>query len=278
MVTGMLGDRARAALADTRFADVRWVDETGSTNADLLALAAAEPTLDGVVLVADHQTAGRGRLGRAWTAPPGSSLLCSTLVHPDLPLERLHLVTIAVAVAASDACEAVAGVRPRLKWPNDLLVAGGDGTDRKVAGILAESVVRDGEVQALVVGMGLNVNWPAELPDDLAAIATALNHHVGHDVDREALLTAHLQGLDRIIDGLGTSEGQATLLRRYRELSATIGREVRVETSTGSITGAAVDVSDDGHLRLDLDGEVVSVVAGDVVHLRPTEPDLTLPV
>jgi len=272
MVTGMLGDHARAALADTRFADVRWVDETGSTNADLLALAAAEPALDGVVLVADHQTAGRGRLGRAWSAPPGSSLLCSTLVHPELPLERLHLVTIAAAVAASDACEAIAGVRPRLKWPNDLLVAGVDGTDRKVAGILAESVVRDGEVQALVVGMGLNVNWPAELPDDLAAIATSLNHHAGHDIDREALLTAHLQGLDRIMGVLDTSEGRAALLRRSRELSATIGREVRVETSKVSVTGVAVDVSDDGHLRLDLDGEVISVAAGDVVHLRPTDP------
>ena len=268
MVTGMPGDHARTALAGTRFADVRWVSETGSTNADLLGLAAADPSLDGVVLVADHQTAGRGRLGRTWEAPVGASLLCSTLVRPDLPIDRLHLITVAVAVAASDACDAVAGVRPRLKWPNDLLVSCADGTDRKLAGILAESIVRDGQVHALVVGMGLNVNWPLELPDELAGIATALNHHSPGDIDREGLLVAHLVGLAAILDDLGDSSGRSRLLERYRDLSATLGRDVRVETSSGQMTGTAVDVSDEGHLLLDLGEEVVAIAAGDVVHLR----------
>jgi BirA family transcriptional regulator, biotin operon repressor / biotin---[acetyl-CoA-carboxylase] ligase len=271
MVTGMPGDRARTELAESHFADVRWVPETGSTNADLLALSREDPTLDGVVLVADHQTAGRGRLGRTWEAPSGAGLLCSTLVRPDLPPSELHLVTIAVAVAASDACDAVAGVRPRLKWPNDLLITGADGVDRKVAGILAESVLRDGAVVALVVGMGINVNWPADLPDELAAIATSVNHHAGHDVDRETLLVAHLRRLEAILDDLGTRDGRDALLARYRDLSATLGRQVRVDLSSRSISGTAVDVTREGHLVLDVEGGRETVAVGDVVHLRPTD-------
>ncbi|WP_195210275.1 biotin--[acetyl-CoA-carboxylase] ligase [Actinomarinicola tropica] len=263
----MPGDHARTALAGSRFADLRWVESTGSTNADLLELARGGAP-DGIVLVADHQSAGRGRLDRTWTAPAGSSLLFSTLVRPDLAPSDLHLLTTAVAVAASDACEAVAGVRPRLKWPNDLVVADGDGTDRKLAGILSESVVDGGEVRAVVVGMGLNVNWPATLPDDLAATATSLNHLAGHDVDREQLLVAHLRGLEVILAELASPGGREALIIRYRHLSATLGRTVRVELASGALVGQAVDVDDAGHLVVELGGELVPVVAGDVVHLR----------
>lgn len=268
MVTAMSGDRARTALAGTRFARIDWVDETGSTNADLLAGVAADGDVGERVLVAEHQTAGRGRLGRTWEAPPGTSLLFSVLLRPGLPVESLHLVTMAVALAASDACEAVAGVRPRLKWPNDLVVVGADGATRKLAGILAESVVRDGAVAALVVGTGINVNWPRD-PAELAAIATALDHHAGSEVDREDLLVAILRGFDSILAALGEPGGAAALLMRYRHLSATLGRRVRVELASGALEGVAVDVADDGHLLVELGGEVVSVAAGDVVHLRP---------
>jgi len=270
MVTGMSGDRARKALAGTRFERVEWVAETGSTNADLLA-AATDPDIEAGerVLVADHQTAGRGRLGRTWEAPPGTSLLFSTLVRTSLPVGRLHLVTMAVAVAASDACDAVAGVRPRLKWPNDLVVPGEDGSTRKLAGILAESVVRDGGVVALVVGTGINVNWPSDLPDELAAIATSLDRHAGHPVDREDLLVAVLRGLDPILGALEGPGGAEALLLRYRHLSATIGQRVRVELGAGALEGVALDVADDGHLLVAVDSEAVRVAAGDVVHLRP---------
>lgn len=270
MVTSMQGDDAREALARSRFADVRWVDQTGSTNADLLALA-AEGADDGVVLVADHQTAGRGRLGRTWEAPPGASLLCSTLLRPDLPVDRLHLVSLAVAVAASDACDAVAGVRPALKWPNDLLVTGPDGTERKVAGILAESSTRAGTVAAVVVGMGLNVNWPSQLPAELASIATALNHHAGHDVDREELLVAHLRGLESVLAELTAPQGVEALLLRYRHLCSTLGRTVRVDLGSGSVVGDAVDLTPEGHLLVELAGEMLPIAAGDVVHLRPAD-------
>src|SRR5947208_2273673 len=151
--------------------EVRRFAELDSTNRWLLDEARAGAA-EGLVVVADHQTAGRGRLGRTWVAPPGSSLLVSVLFRPR-SLETGHLLTTAVAVAACDACEGVAGVAPDLKWPNDLLVG-----DRKLGGVLAEA-----EGAAIVVGLGLNVNWPAGAPDT----AVALSHVAGRDVDRARL-------------------------------------------------------------------------------------------
>lgn len=270
MVTAMRGDKARTALAGSRFADVRWVDSTGSTNADLLALA-AEGADDGVVLVADHQTAGRGRRDRRWEAPPGASLLCSVLIRPTLPVGLVPLTALAAAVAASDACDRVADVRPGLKWPNDLVVAGPDSTERKVAGILSESSLRGGEVAAVVIGTGLNVNWPTDFPAELAGIATSLNHHAGRDLDREELLVAYLEGLEPLLAKLPTDEGRAELLDRYRRLSVTLGRMVQVEMGSGAVRGRAADLGADGHLLVEVGDEVVEIAAGDVVHLRPED-------
>ena len=204
MFTAMPGDRARTVLQGTRFGDVRWVAETGSTNADALALAhQGDP--EGIVLVADHQTAGRGRHGRTWEAPASASLLVTVLLRP--PTAVLGATTMAVALAASEALEEVAGFAPRLKWPNDLVWPGdGSGPDRKLAGILAEAEWPPGSDIAsgyrepapssravVAVGMGVNVNWPTVLPPELDAIAdlaVAASHIVGHEVDREDLLIA----------------------------------------------------------------------------------------
>ncbi len=125
MVADVKGSSATSRLVGTRFTEVRWVDETGSTNADLLS-AAAEGAGEGLVLVADHQTAGRGRLDRTWEAPPGSSLLVSVLLRPAVTVDDAFLVMSAAGVAAVDACHDVAGLRPGLKWPNDLVVVAGD--------------------------------------------------------------------------------------------------------------------------------------------------------
>lgn len=257
MVTGMPGERARSALAGTRFG-VRWVTETASTNQDLLA-AATHGAGEGAVLVADHQTAGRGRLGRTWEASPGASLLASVLLRPRLPLDQAHAITAAVGLAAAYACEAVAGFRPGLKWPNDLVVGG-----RKLAGILAETHVRGDRLEALVVGIGLNVNWPDELPQDLSEIAIAANHVAGYEVDRENLLIALLLDLERRYAHLHEPGGIARLRDDERTASATLGEVVRVELPDGSFEGTATDITDAGHLVVD--GREVS--AADVVHLR----------
>ena len=266
----LIGTREPRAVPGTRFGDVRWVEETGSTNADLLAAAAAGEAGD-VVLVADHQTAGHGRLGREWTAPPGSSLLVSVLLRPDLAPADSFLVLAAAAVAACDACRDVAGCHPGIKWPNDLVIVAGDRfAGRKIAGLLAESIVRDGRLAAVVVGMGLNVNWDGRPPSELDEIAVALDRVVGRPVDREALLERWLVALDGWLDELPTEEGRARLRERVKNLSATVGRRVRVEQTSGALVGDAVDITPSGHLVVAPDGggPRIEVAVGDVVHLR----------
>lgn len=283
MVTGVPGGRARSVLAEgpgRRFADVRWVGETGSTNVDAMELARqGEP--EGIVLVADHQTAGRGRAGRTWTAPPAAGLLLSMLLRP--PAGVMDLATMAVAVAAAESIEHVAGFAPRLKWPNDLVWPGdGSGPDRKLAGILAEAdwpataaisagwkPPAAGERAVVVVGIGINVAWPAELPAELAEIAVAINHVVDVPVDREDLLIALLAALGPRYDALVAGD-RAGLLDEWRARSATLGRRVRIDLGADDVEGTAVDITDDGHLVVDtVEGDRRTFAVGDVVHLRP---------
>lgn len=247
--------------------DVRHLVETDSTNRVVLELArAGEP--EGIVVVADHQTAGRGRLGRVWQAPPGASLLVTVLLRPTIAVVDAHLVTIAAALAAADACDVVAGVRPSLKWPNDLMVER-DGTTRKLAGLLAESIVHGRGIDAIALGMGLNVQWPATLPADLAEIATALNLEAGTDVDRDAVLRTWLDLLAERYDRLTSSGGTDALLAAYRLACVTLGRAVRVELAGETLLGTAADVTREGHLVVETAEGRRVVTAGDVVHVRP---------
>lgn len=234
--------------------------ETGSTNADALALARAGAP-EGIVLVADHQTAGRGRLGRTWQAPAGASLLATVLLRP--APELAEVVTFSVALAMAEGVEAITAgaVRPRLKWPNDLTV-----DDRKLAGVLAEADWHDGAV-AVCVGVGVNCNWPEEVPAELRGTLVALNHLTGLEVDRRALLDAFLRALDAY-DGVD----RASLLDAWRARSATLGREVRVDLGADVVEGTAVDVTAEGHLVVESAAGRRALAVGDVTHLRHASP------
>ncbi|MGI8758247.1 MAG: biotin--[acetyl-CoA-carboxylase] ligase [Acidimicrobiales bacterium] len=245
-----------------RFADVRVLRETGSTHREVLEAARAGAP-EGVVVVADHQTAGRGRRGRAWLAPPGSALLVSVLLRPRLAAAEVHLVTLAAALAAVDACRGVAGVEPSLKWPNDVVVEGEGGTG-KLAGILAESLVAGDVVQAVVVGMGLNVT-PAAATQPAAV---CLEDLAGRGVDRSALLAAWLEHLDRWYAAVSGPGSRSEVLEAYRKGCATLGRHVRVELSGGAFEGRALDITAHGSLVVEKGGETTEVSAADVVHLR----------
>jgi BirA family biotin operon repressor/biotin-[acetyl-CoA-carboxylase] ligase len=234
--------------------------ETGSTNADLIGLARGGAR-HGTVLVADHQTAGRGRLGRTWTAPPGSALLCSILLHAR-PGVAPHGAVCAVGLAARAAARTAVGVDVELKWPNDLMVG-----PRKVAGVLAESVTGpSGSPGAVVVGLGLNVGWPAP-PPEVAARAVTLEELAGRPVDREALLRALLTELGPLVAAWRDAPDE--LWVRYRAELATLGQIVRVHLAAGDVVGEAVDVTSDGALVVATAAGPTVVSAGDVVHLRP---------
>ena len=238
---------------------VEWVSETGSTNADLLAMA-RRSNESNRALVADYQRAGRGRRGRTWRAAPESSLLFSVLTRPAIAVASAHLVTNALALGALEACDSLTGVRPGLKWPNDLVVA-----DRKLAGVLAESVVVGERLEAVVVGMGLNVRTGAAPPEVVDA-AVALEDVCGSVVDRRELLVAVLTGFAHWMRRIDAAAGQAELGDAARRESATLGRRVSVELGDGRVLeGLAEDVDDRGGLLLEGGRRVV---VGDVVHLR----------
>lgn len=281
MVIAVEGPDAIAASDAPRSWDIRRVETTASTNADVMALA-RDGAPEGIVVVADHQSAGRGRAGRTWTAPPGSSLMCTLLLRP--PPAVAGLVTLALAVAAAEAVDRVAGFAPGVKWPNDLVVERADGTTRKLAGILAEAewpagatasagpgTAGPGERATLAVGIGLNVTWPAELPEELAGIATAINHVTDRPVTRDAVLDALLGAFAPHYDALVAGRVDA-VLDAWRARSTTLGRRVRVDLGSREVVGSAVDIDGDGHLLVDEDsGERRTLAVGDVVHLRPLD-------
>jgi BirA family biotin operon repressor/biotin-[acetyl-CoA-carboxylase] ligase len=239
--------------------EVRVVAETGSTNADVAELArSGEPA--GLVLVAEYQTAARGRLDRRWTAPARSGLTFSMLMRPDdVAVAAWTLLPLLVGVAVAAAVEETAAVDALLKWPNDVLVG-----DRKLAGILAERVETP-TGPAVVVGVGLNVTLAEdELP---VPTATSLVLSGASCVDRTVVLGGILSTIARDYTGWRAADG--VLLPRYRRRCATLGREVRVELPGGVVLdGRAVDVDSDGSLVVETAAGRRSVTAGDVVHVR----------
>jgi BirA family biotin operon repressor/biotin-[acetyl-CoA-carboxylase] ligase len=240
---------------------VEAVERTGSTNADLLARGGPE----GQVLVAEEQTAGRGRMGRTWVSQPGASLTFSVLLRPAaVPQVRRGWLPLLTGVAVATAVRCVAGVAATLKWPNDVLAR-----DRKLAGILAE---QSGEV--VVIGIGINVATAADaLPVSPAGLHATSLRLEGADVARDVLLTEVLRQLERYyLPFRADPDPERTgLLAAYRTLCDTLGRQVRVELpGDRSLAGVAEDVDADGRLLVRAAGtsRLTPISAGDVIHVR----------
>ena len=251
----------RDRLSGTRFATVRAFAELPSTNTALVEEARAGAP-EGLVLVADHQTAGRGRLGRTWSAAPGTALLVSVLLRPPLPIDEVPVVLMAAGLAACDGVEAAAGFRPGLKWPNDLVVE-----DRKLAGLLTEAT--GGAEPGVVLGLGINVG-PTAYPAELRSEATSCEEVASHPVDRGELLVAFLTALESRYSTVLAGGSRDVTLDAYRADSATLGRRVRVELTSGpALEGSASRLAGDGRLVIvDDGGEEHLVSVGDVKHLR----------
>ncbi|MCZ4100434.1 biotin--[acetyl-CoA-carboxylase] ligase [Streptomyces sp. So13.3] len=263
-----LGEAAlrRAVIApDSPWTSLDVVEATGSTNSDLAQRANAGAP-EGAVLVAEEQTAGRGRLDRQWSAPPRSGLFLSVLLRPaDVPVERWGWLPLLAGVATATALSRTAGVDTALKWPNDLLVTI-DGEERKTGGILAERAGTD----AVIIGIGINVSLRTDELPVPAAGSLALAGAKG--TDRDPLLRAVLRSLADWYGewrAAGGDPAASRLQQTYAAGCATLGREVRAELPGGrELVGTAVGVDDDGRLVLaTADGEQ-AVGAGDVVHIR----------
>jgi BirA family biotin operon repressor/biotin-[acetyl-CoA-carboxylase] ligase len=250
---------ALAAAAGSGWA-VSLLPTATSTN----AIAAQDPRADAIV-VADHQTAGRGRQDRSWETPAGSALTCTAVVDPELADHDWPLLPLAVALAVADGIRTAAELPVAVKWPNDLLLPAGEGEQGKVAGILLERVNGTGGRPLALIGIGINVALSAdELPVPTAtSLAIA-----GSPVTRTEVFAEVVAALATIVDALRADP--AAVLERYRSECDTLGREVTVHLPDGeTFTGRADSLDRSG--RLVVDGRAVG--AGDVVHVRPTPPD-----
>ena len=253
-------DAAGVADAVTADFDVEYHDTLASSN-DRARELAAERAPETVV-VADEQTAPRGRGDREWVSPAGG-VWFSLLVWPSRPPAETPVVTLATAVAVTDGCRQ-AGVPARIKWPNDVIVGDGERGGAKLCGVLTEAGETDGD-RWLAVGVGLNANVsPSALPAD--ADATTLRaERDGDDVDRRRLVGTIV---DRFAELRADPEA---VLPAWREHADTLGRRVRVETPTETLVGEAVDVEFPGSLVVRTDAGDRVVTAGDCKHLRPVE-------
>ena len=251
-------DTLRAALGQRPF---RCFDEVSSTQDIARDWALADPPApDGAIVIAESQTAGRGRQGRRWRSPAGGALLVSAIYRPTIAPEHLQRVTMAAGLALADVLSPLLGDAFALKWPNDGLVRG-----KKLCGILCEATWLGDRLAAVVVGIGLNVRADFS-GGDLAAVATSLETALGRPVIRIALLAALLPRLDQWVARAADSGIVAT----WRARLGTLGKRVTVYTAPGqlpgpSYSGVAEDVDEMGALLVRLDsGDVRQVLAGDV--------------
>ena len=233
-----------------------------STNSVAMHLGEAGD-LHGTVVLAEEQTAGRGRAGRSWTSEKSAGIYCSVLLRPSIPPAHAPLLTIVAGLAARDAAAEELNSVPDIRWPNDLLVG-----KRKFAGILTEMHAEPDRVHYAVIGIGINVNQ-SKMPADLADIATSLRIETGKSHSRFELLIRLLRNLDRYYNQFLT-EGAAPILRRFAQVSSYFkGKRVRITTATETFTGTTAGLEPSGVLRVSRDDGrgITPVISGDVAEV-----------
>ena len=248
-------------LAGLPVPEIRYFDTIGSTNDEALAWAEAD-AMDGSLVVADQQTKGRGRLGRAWVTNPGAALAFSLILRPTVAeQENLGLFSPLAGLSVCLALQGL-GLAAEIKWPNDVLLA-----RRKTCGILAESTWQGGQVHGVVVGIGINIA-PASVPpsDQVQFPATCVEGQLGRQLDRWVLLHAVLESFFEWRSRLGSAE----FFRAWEQRLAFKGEQVTLKNSGGqSFNGLLLGVNDQGNLRLRMDDGMEKMVSVGDVHLRP---------
>jgi BirA family biotin operon repressor/biotin-[acetyl-CoA-carboxylase] ligase len=241
---------------------LHWYEELGSTN-DRAKELAEEGAEHGEVVIAESQTAGRGRRGRTWASPPRKNLYFSVVLRPELPPSRASELTLVASVALCDALRQ-AGVEAGIKWPNDLLASG-----KKIAGVLTELAAEPDRVHWIVLGAGVNVNArPEDFPEELRASATSVLIERGQPAPRALLAAACLTAIEEWVDR-HAEEGFGLVRDAWRERSVTLGCEVRVNADGREIAGTAEDIDESGALLVRGPSGVERILAGDVTLLRP---------
>lgn len=229
-----------------------YLSSTGSTM-DVARAGAEAGAREGTLVLAEEQTAGRGRFQRTWVSPAGKNLYFTLILRPEA--QRFRSLSIGAALAICQAVEEIAGLEPRIKWPNDVRVG-----ERKLAGILIEGETSGQTPRYALVGIGVNVNYDVEEAQEIAAIATSLKRELGREMDRELLLAAVLNRFERLYH-----EATGSVLEAWRARLETLGRRVRVALAGETYEGLATGVDGSGNLLLELeDGRTLTLEAGEV--------------
>lgn len=216
--------------------------------------------LNGTLIIAEQQTGGMGRLGRLWASPPGG-IWTTIILKPNIPVDRLFMITMAGSLAVARAIRREYEIGALIKWPNDIFIG-----SKKVAGLLQEISVDDGEINYVVLGLGIDANINVnELPDELKVIATSLNDETGESVDRVKLLARVLKEFELRLLQIESGEYE-TIVREWKSLSITLNRRVHVKTLRKTFKGEAIDIDQNGALVIRKDnGDIEKVIAGDLV-------------
>ncbi|WP_225999106.1 biotin--[acetyl-CoA-carboxylase] ligase [Paenibacillus sp. BJ-4] len=236
------------------------LDSTVSTQQDAMRLA-EEGAPEGTVVLAEEQTAGRGRLGRRWFSPRGKGVWMSIVLRPTQPMAFTPQLTLLTGVALCRAIRRLTGVEAGIKWPNDLLIHG-----RKVSGILLESAAEDQRVRYCIAGIGIDVNLNRDdYPEELSQVGTSLKIEAGHEIDRTELIAAVLGEMEQLCM-LYAEQGFQPIAMLWEALSVTINRTVRAHTGQGvAVEGTAVGLDPSGALVVETDqGERIQVISGDI--------------
>ena len=259
VVPDRLGPAELAPHLTGRWRDVHWLEETESTQLVARDLARGGAP-EGTTVIAERQTAGRGRLGRVWHSPAGQNLYCSVVLRPPLPPAAVPQLALVAGLAVADAVAATTRLRPAIKWPNDVLLRG-----RKVAGILTEMEAEMESVHHVIAGIGVNLNVEARaLPRELRTKATSLRIATGRRVDRAAFTGRLLAALEARY-GRFLTGGFPSVRTEWESYSALTGRRVVVAAPGGEVAGRVLGLDADGALRVRrADGTVARIVAGEV--------------
>jgi BirA family transcriptional regulator, biotin operon repressor / biotin---[acetyl-CoA-carboxylase] ligase len=239
----------------------RFLYYTSTTSTMDIARAEAEAdAVEGTVVLAEEQSAGRGRFGRTWVSPAGKNLYLTVILRPDV--ESLRRLSIITPLAICLAIEEVARLTPEIKWPNDVLLSG-----RKVCGILIETELSGSEPKYALIGPGINVNFEIDPASEIGAIATSIKQELNADADREAVLAAFLNH----IEALYRAPDQFAVTEAWKSRLETLGRDVTLTFRDEVFKGRAEDVDDDGNLLLRLrDGSLRTFEAGEVSLRAPS--------
>lgn len=213
----------------------------------------------GTLVVADCQNAGKGRRGRSWSSPPGSSIYMSFLLRPQIPPQCASMITLIAGMASSQAVRQVTGLEAKIKWPNDLVLDG-----KKICGILTEMSAEMEQIHYIVTGIGINVNQQ-DFPEEIRTKATSLKMELGQDVSRSQLIASTMEWFERYFERFLETEDLSALKAEYEELLANMGREVLVLDSKGEYKGICRGIQKDGELLVEReDGSLSLVMSGEV--------------